>query len=118
MTCEKVLHDCLICLERVTDSNSNILLKCDCCKNYHIYCLQKWIDERNSCPICKTFVVNNRDASNKDLESQPLHIFLKYYFIPIPVTIYYIIMTYYFPTITSLVFVGYTLCILGLTFKI
>jgi len=71
MTCEKMLQDCLICLETIGEPTKDILLKCDCCKNYHNSCLQKWLDERNSCPICKIVVNNNNN--NKDQELVVYH---------------------------------------------
>ena len=56
-------NECFICLETINEPNAEILLKCDCSKNYHKSCLQKWIDERNCCPICKMVVINKQNRT-------------------------------------------------------
>jgi Ring finger domain len=113
MFCEKMLKDCLICLETIGEPTKDILLKCDCCKNYHNSCLQRWIDERNSCPICK-LVVNNKNKDqelvvyhyqNEDFEHQRFlslynfslrYIFAVIYFYFITITMCYLLFMFYY----------------------
>jgi hypothetical protein len=121
MVCEKVLEDCLICLETIGKPVNDILLKCDCCKNYHNSCLQKWVDERNSCPICKMVVNNNNknyalvvyQYQNEDFERQRFlslynyslrYIFAVIYFYFITFTMSYLIFMFYYHMTVLLVY--------------
>jgi hypothetical protein len=119
--CEKVLQDCLICLETIGEPTRDILLKCDCCKNYHNSCLQRWIDERNSCPICKMVVNNNKkdqelvvyQYQNEDFERQQIlslynyrlrYIFAVIYFYFITFTMCYLIFGFYYNMMVLLIY--------------
>jgi hypothetical protein len=119
MVCEKVLEDCLICLETIVKPVNDILLKCDCCKNYHNSCLQRWVDERNSCPICK-MIVNNKNQElvvyqyqNEDFERQQFlslynyslrYIFAVIYFYFITFTMCYLIFGFFYNMMVLLVY--------------
>lgn len=47
---------CIICFEELDDSNI-CELNCSCLnKFYHENCLKKWIEKKNSCPICRKYM--------------------------------------------------------------
>jgi hypothetical protein len=115
MFCE---NECLICLETINEPNAEKLLKFDCSKNYHNSCLQKWIDERNCCPICK-MVINKQNHTliiyqyqNEDFERQSLlslynyilhYIFAVVYFYFITFTMCYLLFMFYYHILIFLV---------------
>ena len=42
---------CGICLEK---SNKNTRIKTRCNHSYHIFCIEKWCNDVNNCPLCRT----------------------------------------------------------------
>ncbi|KAL6848146.1 hypothetical protein ACP4OV_022274 [Aristida adscensionis] len=42
---------CVICLEEYKDKESLGVLKC--CHDFHADCIKKWLQTKNSCPVCK-----------------------------------------------------------------
>ena len=45
--------ECCICLE----NGSNKFLKLDCEHLFHDMCIKRWIEEHNSCPICREDII-------------------------------------------------------------
>ena len=53
--CQIETENCGICLENISlDTNGNIFQITDCKHLFHDYCLNKWLQINNSCPICRT----------------------------------------------------------------
>lgn len=52
--------DCSICLENMNKNNEipNCIQFC-CKQNYHFECIKKWVDENNTCPICRKVLNRN-----------------------------------------------------------
>ncbi|KAI3907155.1 hypothetical protein MKW92_034395 [Papaver armeniacum] len=47
---------CAVCLERITDGSE--ISKMPCSHMFHYGCLVTWLDESNSCPVCRCKVVS------------------------------------------------------------
>jgi len=53
----KIDVNCSICLEKI-DYLNNIQYIEPCCEQvYHLHCIGKWVKENNSCPICKSLLL-------------------------------------------------------------
>jgi hypothetical protein len=48
----EIKGDCSICLEELVFSENN-LIKLDCNHYFHEKCIEKWITDKNSCPLCR-----------------------------------------------------------------
>lgn len=52
---------CSICQEEYESDEETGKLNCG--HFYHIYCIKQWLRQKNSCPICKTSVASQTEAS-------------------------------------------------------
>lgn len=43
--------ECSICLQKIT--LNQIIRETKCNHNYHVKCLDRWLEERTFCPLCK-----------------------------------------------------------------
>lgn len=63
--------DCCVCLE---DLRSRHFIQLHCCKNkFHPECLFKWFSRQQSCPLCRSTVMNisgTIDASMRQQQSE------------------------------------------------
>lgn len=62
--------DCSICLQK---------LECEikflsCTHNFHAKCIDKWLETKNTCPICKTEQKNNEDLNEMQTRERLLGI--------------------------------------------
>lgn len=59
--------ECTICLSEITDSDKVIQL--ECFHMYHPNCIEKWLDSKNTCPMCKQDIlksINCFEIENKE----------------------------------------------------
>ena len=58
--------DCPICLEELNKNSS--LEYMPCCHVFHTNCINTWLNEKPTCPVCKINVLNysemNYDSNN------------------------------------------------------
>ena len=52
------MPDCSICIEKV---DRGFKLECGHC--FHSGCLNRWLEEKNSCPICRHPIQNGEDSN-------------------------------------------------------
>jgi hypothetical protein len=45
--------NCSICLTNINDNNTKTL---ECKHTFHINCIDIWIDNKNSCPLCRAII--------------------------------------------------------------
>jgi hypothetical protein len=47
--------DCIICYDKCNKKRDNInfIVNCSCKMNYHKKCIEKWLNIKNRCPICR-----------------------------------------------------------------
>ena len=50
-TKSETIGDCPICYEKMTSSN---MIKTSCKHEFHRSCLERWMEENPSCPMCRT----------------------------------------------------------------
>ena len=61
--------DCIICYEKCNRKRDNIefIVNCKCKMSYHKKCIEKWLNIKNKCPICreewKTYDDNDNDIT-------------------------------------------------------
>ena len=63
--------ECFICFMPREQNNpikmlsefSHISLKCKCNTNIHLLCLNNWIYQTHSCPICRTTLINLKEIN-------------------------------------------------------
>jgi hypothetical protein len=72
----KTKKECFICYNNNKQKLfllSSLLNKINCkCDNYiHKRCLQKWIAVKRTCPVCNSYIDNNRDKD--DTYTQPVN---------------------------------------------
>ena len=48
---ESTHSECTICLLNYTDKTKKIT---ECCQTFHTKCLDKWLQNNTSCPLCRT----------------------------------------------------------------
>ena len=56
---------CGICLEEMISSED--LYRAPCAHKYHTACLERWLRQRNRCPLCNTRILRGRLAVNIDI---------------------------------------------------
>lgn len=44
------IHECSICFEKI---NKNDIEKTSCSHYYHSECIEKWLDKKGTCPLCR-----------------------------------------------------------------
>lgn len=58
---EKKEDQCIICYQNYTDK----VVKLPCNHNFHDICIKKWLTDHNTCPLCRTNVLNCHDCDGK-----------------------------------------------------
>ncbi len=48
------IHECSICFESI--ENNSEIKTLPCAHIYHDYCINKWLEQKSNCPICRTNV--------------------------------------------------------------
>lgn len=61
---------CLICREELTIENGK-KLRCGHC--YHVECLEKWIIDHETCPMCNTHIIDKNDKQDQQGQGNNLH---------------------------------------------
>jgi hypothetical protein len=79
-------NECVICLE--SESINNFIIKlqdyhefiisCDCNIACHSNCLQIWVNNTNSCPICRKLIISNLIKIELITERSRLYIITSY----------------------------------------
>ncbi|XP_038171703.1 E3 ubiquitin-protein ligase RLIM-like [Arvicola amphibius] len=56
------LKTCSVCIREYTEGNK--LRKLPCSHEYHVYCIDRWLSENSTCPICRRAVLSsgNRES--------------------------------------------------------
>ena len=62
--CSKQIEECSICLEKIESTKKS--LKCK--HHFHEKCIDKWIKNNSSCPLCREKIKNPKDENNKNEE--------------------------------------------------
>ena len=92
--------ECFICFMPYEQNNpikmlsefSHISLKCKCNTNIHLLCLNNWIYNTHSCPICRTTIINLKEIN---LSKYLIICFINIYvFIILSFNIYLFILTF------------------------
>lgn len=55
------VYDCTICMEKIDSTDKKILT---CNHKFHTNCINKWLLENNTCPICRTTQYTNLNSSS------------------------------------------------------
>ncbi|XP_059956501.1 E3 ubiquitin-protein ligase RLIM-like [Mesoplodon densirostris] len=58
------LNACSICLTEYTENSKLRILPCS--HEYHIHCIDRWLSENSTCPICRRQVVDSNESENLD----------------------------------------------------
>ncbi|XP_059956503.1 E3 ubiquitin-protein ligase RLIM-like [Mesoplodon densirostris] len=58
------LKACSICLTEYTENSKLRILPCS--HEYHIHCIDRWLSENSTCPICRRQVVDSNESENPD----------------------------------------------------
>ena len=56
---------CTICLSPLHKRRQSKQLSCECRVIFHNICLQRWLNENNTCPICHTELTHNKNKIEK-----------------------------------------------------
>ncbi|XP_061034109.1 LOW QUALITY PROTEIN: E3 ubiquitin-protein ligase RLIM-like [Eubalaena glacialis] len=56
------LKACSICITEYTENSKLRILPCS--HEYHIYCIDRWLSENSTCPICRGQVVDSNESEN------------------------------------------------------
>ena len=86
--------DCFICFMPYEQNNpikmlsdfSNIIQKCKCNAKIHLLCLNNWIKNTQSCPICRTKCTNLQKSNLQKSNLQKYYVIINIYL--------FIILTY------------------------
>ncbi|KAH0516464.1 E3 ubiquitin-protein ligase RLIM [Microtus ochrogaster] len=56
------LRRCSVCIREYTEGDK--LRKLPCSHEYHVYCIDRWLSENSTCPICRMDVLSsgNRES--------------------------------------------------------
>ncbi|KAL1553811.1 RING-type E3 ubiquitin transferase [Salvia divinorum] len=49
---------CVVCLDNLVQLGNGEVARLDCGHQYHQRCIRNWLNVNNTCPLCKTTVVN------------------------------------------------------------
>lgn len=59
---KKIKNDiCPVCLEEFR--NTERVALCPCRHSFHVKCLQQWLDQHNTCPMCKASVTSQGERT-------------------------------------------------------
>lgn len=96
MTCHS--HEtCSICLDVIDNS-----FKSNCGHYFHKYCIDKWLNINNTCPICrKSYIIVKEISYNNNSLNINIIIYI-IYIIYVIYVIYILVILYYF--INQLIF--------------
>ncbi|KAL1553216.1 RING-type E3 ubiquitin transferase [Salvia divinorum] len=50
--------DFVVCLDNLVEFGNGEIARLDCGHQYHQCCIRNWLNVNNTCPLCKTTVVN------------------------------------------------------------
>lgn len=66
-TCGRNLYECPICMDSVENTNNCILT---CGHRFHMECMLKALERKNSCPLCRSEVIqyNSKEKIQNSLE--------------------------------------------------
>ena len=64
ITCD---DKCSICLSPLYKKNKNIIHLEKCLHKYHYDCIDKWLENKNTCPCCRTIQNRKRLMINYNL---------------------------------------------------
>ena len=56
---------CTICLSPLHKRRQSKQLSCECRVIFHNVCLQRWLNENNTCPICHKELTHNKNKIEK-----------------------------------------------------
>lgn len=56
-------YRCTICLEQITAENLKTL---PCSHQFHTQCINEWLENHETCPLCMSFVFNNSIGSTSN----------------------------------------------------
>uniref|UniRef100_A0A8D1SAF3 RING-type E3 ubiquitin transferase n=1 Tax=Sus scrofa TaxID=9823 RepID=A0A8D1SAF3_PIG len=59
-----VLKACSICITEYTEGNKIRILPCS--HEFHIHCIDRWLAENSTCPICRGEIVDSRERGNSN----------------------------------------------------
>lgn len=58
------LKACSICITEYSEGNRLRILPCS--HEYHVHCIDRWLAENTTCPICRGKVVDSDEADNSN----------------------------------------------------
>ncbi|XP_057573662.1 E3 ubiquitin-protein ligase RLIM-like [Hippopotamus amphibius kiboko] len=58
------LNACSICITEYTEGNKLRILPCS--HEYHIHCIDQWLSEKSTCPVCRRQVVDSSEREDSD----------------------------------------------------
>ncbi|XP_062940660.1 E3 ubiquitin-protein ligase RLIM-like [Cynocephalus volans] len=56
------LASCCVCITEYTEGNELRILPCS--HEYHVHCIDRWLSENSTCPICRCKVIDSSDSEN------------------------------------------------------
>jgi hypothetical protein len=66
---QKIVYECLICLEEIKQDQNELECVSQCHKHYHKSCLQKWLAVNKNCPHCRA--INSFQIQEFDMGYNP-----------------------------------------------
>ena len=54
------ISQCAICLEDFVEGEMTSILACDASHTFHPTCIDKWLQAQNTCPVCRTMMMNTQ----------------------------------------------------------
>jgi len=64
---ENELTQCAVCLEAYEEDDRLMVLPCDPRHNFHVQCIEPWLQRMNTCPLCQRGVPEETPASSSRL---------------------------------------------------
>ncbi|XP_016063267.1 PREDICTED: E3 ubiquitin-protein ligase RLIM-like [Miniopterus natalensis] len=58
------LKVCIICITEYTEGNKLRILPC--CHEYHVHCIDRWLADNSTCPICRRKVIDSGERENSN----------------------------------------------------
>lgn len=65
-TCGRNLYECPICMDPVENTNNCVL---SCGHRFHMGCMLKALERNNSCPLCRSEVIQYQYNSKEKIEN-------------------------------------------------
>ncbi|XP_008561500.1 PREDICTED: E3 ubiquitin-protein ligase RLIM-like [Galeopterus variegatus] len=56
------LASCCVCITEYTEGTKLRILPCS--HEYHVHCIDRWLSENSTCPICRRKVIDSSDSEN------------------------------------------------------